>query len=430
MSLVDEKDITLFHTIIRQRRGAALLLLLFILVSFTSLHAGGSRTRNELDEIQFWHSMGTYNKEVLNGLVAGYNETHKGHAVEALFQGNDRDLYLKLLSPENQPDCALIPNSYVWELRKQAIIIDLLPFITEDLKEDMEPRYWEALTVDGGIYGLPFSLHSNILFVNQHILRISGTRRDMEPGTWDEIFPILRKIRDYTDDNWPIFIPMENLHQFIAFVESYSGQPVLRGNNLIVNSPESIEAMRALQDFVYDQEFMPPKLTSTEAEQIFLSGNLGIMMSSSSRLVFTQTHLPYNLTVWNLPYNKNTRHRVSGASLAITSTGLQRGHEIFRFLEYLVNFESSVKWHTRTGAPPIRNSAKESLDLLIFYEENPNYMTPIIDLERGVLLSPRFNFYAMDSLMRSALEEILIKGVDPEKILNHVQQELNLLQIL
>jgi hypothetical protein len=36
----------------------------------------------------------------------------------------------------------------------------------------------------------------------------------------------------------------------------------------------------------------------------------------------------------------------------------------------------------------------------------------------------------MDALMRHALEEILINGEDPEKILNDVQQEFDFLQLL
>jgi ABC-type glycerol-3-phosphate transport system substrate-binding protein len=103
--------------------------------------------------------------------------------------------------------------------------------------------------------------------------------------------------------------------------------------------------------------------------------------------------------------------------------------EVFRFIEYLVNYENSIKWHTHTGSPPIHRSARESIDLLIFYEENPNYMTSIISLERGMVFSPRYDYYSIDAVMRGALDRIMINGEDPHPILEKVQQELDLMII-
>jgi ABC-type glycerol-3-phosphate transport system substrate-binding protein len=172
---------------------------------------------------------------------------------------------------------------------------------------------------------------------------------------------------------------------------------------------------------------MPPKLTTDEADQLFLSGNLGILMESSARLVFTQTNLPYNLTVWSLPLADGQMPLSSGSCLAISTDGIGRGREIFDVIEHLTSFENTIQWHTHTGSPAILNSAKRSLDLLIFYEENPNYMTPIIDIERGRIFAPRFDLYAVDSIMKNALEKIMVSGEDPARVLDRAQRELDLM---
>jgi ABC-type glycerol-3-phosphate transport system substrate-binding protein len=159
-------------------------------------------------------------------MIDTYNKSQKGIIVRGAFQGNEEDLYLKLNSQENL-----------------------------------------------------FSFNSNLLFVNQHILRISGTWREPDPATWDEIFTLARKIRDYTSGKWSIFIPMETLSHFISFVQSFSGMPLFEQQRLVVNSEDAIRAMSTLQEFVYTHDFMPPKITMSEGEQIFLSGKLGIMMA-------------------------------------------------------------------------------------------------------------------------------------------------------
>jgi len=391
------------------------------------LYAGGNRKTSETDGIQFWHSVGTYNKEVLISIVGDYNKTEQQPPVQAVFQGSDSELYLKLLSQEKLPHLVLIPVQYLQALRENGVLADAAPFIPNRTREDIDLKYWDAVSIDEGIYGVPFSFDSTILYVNQHILRISGTRQHSEPDAWEEIIPILAKIRDNTDERWGLYIPMESLQHFTAFVESYTGKAVQEDRKLVVNAPETLDAMTTLQNFVYRDRFMPPKLTSTEAEQLFLSGNLGILMGSSSQLVFTQTNLPYDLTAWGMPSPGDTAPIISGSCLAITSAGISRGRDIFQFIEYLINHENAIKWHTHTGSPPIQNSTKGSLDLLIFYEENPNYMTPIIELERGLVFAPRFDIYRVDGVIRRALDRIMVGGEEPARILNDLQRELDML---
>jgi sn-glycerol 3-phosphate transport system substrate-binding protein len=403
--------------------------LLLFLCSSSLLFAGGNKRAEKEQSISFWHSVGSHNKTILSSMVDGFNDRGRQQQVNPVFQGSDEDLYLKLLAQENMPDVVLLPLEYMQILRDRAIITDISPHISDSMAEDIEEKYWEALIIDEGTYGVPFSFHSSLLYVNQHVLRISGNRLEREPGSWEAFVPILQKIRDNTDGKWAIHIPMENLNHFITYVESYSGKKIVEEQRLTVFSPETVSAMKTLQDLIFRYQVMPPKLTSTEADQLFLSGNLGIRMAKSSSLVYTQKNLPYNMTVWNLPSSPEIPPHVSGSCLAVTSSGLKRVRDVFKFIEYLLNYENSIKWHTHTGSPPIHRSARESIDLLIFYEENPNYMTSIISLERGTVFAPRYDYYSIDAVMRSALDRIMINGEDPHSILEELQQELDLMII-
>jgi sn-glycerol 3-phosphate transport system substrate-binding protein len=362
-------------------------------------------------------------------MIDTYNKSQKGIIVRGAFQGNEEDLYLKLNSQENLPDLVLIPVHYVRALQQNKIIVDISAPVLNKLMGDIPQKYWESVLLDGDIYGIPFSFNSNLLFVNQHILRISGTWREPDPATWDEIFTLARKIRDYTSGKWSIFIPMETLSHFISFVQSFSGMPLFEQQRLVVNSEDAIRAMSTLQEFVYTHDFMPPKITMSEGEQIFLSGKLGIMMAPSSMLVRTQTNLPYNLTVWNLPTADTVNPIITGICFVLTQSAGKKQREIFKFVEYLAEFENAIKWHTHTGSPAILTSAKNSLDLLIFYEENPNYMTPIIEIEKGTIFTPRFDYFTFNKIMKSALERIMLGGEDPRTILNSVQTELDSLNL-
>ncbi|MCK4803721.1 MAG: extracellular solute-binding protein [Spirochaetes bacterium] len=408
------------------------VLALIIIIFFSVPFAFGSKKgmdRRDKKELKFWHSIGTYNKDILNSFIDTFNESNRQISVKGVFQGNEEDVYLKLFSQENLPDIVQIPVQFLPSLKKKNYIIDMTSLIPLKIKDDIPEKIWNSVLIQDKIYGMPFSYSADILFVNQHILRISGIKQEKIPESWENIVSIAEKIRHNTRDKWGIFIPMESTAQFISFIQSYTGKPVLQNGKITINTAEVKEAMTFLRQLVYLNEIMPSKITAYEAEGLFLSGNLGIMLAQSSMLVYTESQLAYDLNVWHLPSGKSIAPIITGTCLAILKSDIKREREAFKFIEYLVDYENAIKWHTHTGTPAIRTSAKESLDLLIFYEESPNHMTSAIELEKGEIFNPSSGFLNGSSIIKKAIEEIMINGKDPDKILDAAQIEIDKLTI-
>jgi len=398
-----------------------------VTIAFASKKEKGGQ---DLDEIKFWHSIGLYNKDVLNSLITAFNENNRQTPVTGVFQGNEEDLYLKLFSQEKLPDIVQVPVHLLPSLQESGYIVEITPFIPDKIYEDIPEKIWKSVSIENKIYGIPFSYNVDILFVNQHILRISGVRQDEIPISWEKIAAIAGKIKKNSRGKWGLYIPVETAVQFISFTQSYTGKPVIENGNISVNTDEAIEAMRFLQQLVYKDEIMPAKATIDEGEGLFLSGNLGIMMASSAMLVHTESKLPYDLNVWNLPDRKETAPTIEGTCLAILESDPKREKDVFKFAEYLVEYDNTIKWHTHTGSPSIRTSVKKSLDLLIFYEDNPNHMTSAIELEKGEVFNPDSGFLSVDDIIKKALEKIMINGEDPEDILNAAQTEIDKLNLV
>lgn len=401
-------------------------LLLGFLIPYPSLPMG-ERKKEGQEELKFWHSIGTHNKEVLSELINSFNGLQKQTIVRGVFEGNDEDLYIKLLSRENLPDIVLIPVHLLPGLVRENLVVNLSSYIPQKIREEIAIRYWESVTFEDRTYGIPFSFSSQIIFVNQNLLRIAGLRYTGESLSWEKILPILTKIQANTEGKWAIFIPMETTTQFISFVESYTGQLIYRDEHLIVNDKKTIEAMSYLQQLVYAHSLMPPRITMQEGEQLFLSGKLGMMIAPSSMLVYTQSNLPYSLGVWHMPAPGGIKPLITGLCLALIKSNTKREKEAFAFLEYLLSSENILKWHTHTGDPAIRIDVKNSLDLLVFYEENPNYTTPVIDLERGRVFNPRVDYIALNKIIKTALERIMINREDPAAVLTDTQGQIDTL---
>jgi ABC-type glycerol-3-phosphate transport system substrate-binding protein len=218
---------------------------------------------------------------------------------------------------------------------------------------------------------------------------------------------------------------MDSLVDFITYVESYTGAPLPGGERLRVDSEGSIEAMRFLQQLVYEHRLMPPRITLNEAQQLFLSGNLGIMAASGSLLAFNQSNLPYTMTVWHYPRTGRARPLITGDCLVVMKDSGVNTNTIMQVIEHLMSFDSIIRWHTHTGTPAVRTSVQDSLDLLIFYEENPNYTTPIIELGQGRIFNPSFDYLEANIVMKEALARIMLNNADPGPVLRDAQAKLD-----
>ena len=405
---------------------AVCVLLFFLLVSFPCpLSAGGKKASSDEEALIFWHSIGTYNKTTLTNLIESYNSESGVTAVKGVFQGREDDLYLKLLSQEELPDIVELPVQYLLPLEQKGLIKGLDAFLDQKTLDDIEPKFWDSVKIADEIYGIPFYYTVNILYVNQHILRVAGERGAEEPGTWDGLRAISEKIKQNSRGRVPLFIPLESASQFITFVESYTGEPIIRDGRVVVNTEGAVSAMRFLQKAVYEQGLMPSRLTTDEGIQMFLSGNLGLMLGSSSMLVYTESNLPYDLNVWHLPAWEKAGPTVFGKCLAVVSSTPKKEKKAYRFIEWLVDYERAIKWHTHTGNPAIRSSVKESLDLLIFYEENPNHMASVIEIESGSVFRPPYDYFTVSGIIEHALEAIMVNGEDPTETLAGAQKEID-----
>lgn len=392
------------------------------------LAAGKKKPPSDEEALIFWHSVGTENKETLTDLIESYNAQKDSIPVKGVFQGRENDLYLKILSQEGSADIVELPVQYLQPLQKKGYIRRLDTFLDQRLTGDIEPKFWDSVRIEGGTFAVPFYYSVHTLYVNQHILRIAGARMTTGPETWEELFSIGMKIKENAPGRAPLFIPMENASDFIAFVESYTGETLMRGDRAVVYSKGSVQAMRFLQRAVYTEGLMPPRLSTDEGVGLFLAGDLGIMLRPSTMLVYIESNLPYDMNVWHLPSWETVGPSVFGKCLAVVRSNQKKEREAFRFIEWLVGYERAINWHTHTGSPAIRSTVKESLDLLIFYEDNPNYMTSTVEIESGTVFRPSYDYFAVSGIIEHALESIMVNVEDPDAALKKAQEAIDALR--
>ncbi len=409
------------------RKISFLVLAIFLLILCTdkTFASKSEKGKKESINIIIWHTLSSYNKEVFTKIADDYTKVAPDIKVKPVFYSSNKDITLNLIKGDNLPDIAIISTQYIRKLVNKKILLNISNLVSQKLYKDISESFWAPVKIDNKIYGIPYLYDPFTIYVNQNLLWNSGLRDYVEPTSWKQIIAYAERVKFLNNKKWGLFVPLNNIEEFCTFVESFSGVRVLKNNKIIVNSEGAVTSLQFLQSAVYNSKIMPSKTTLNEVQNTFLSGNLAIMIANSSSLVYLTSNLPYNLDLWKIPARGNIKPYLKTNSLVIVKNKNNHYEESYKFILYLLNKENSIRWFTHTGIPPLRDSIKSSLELLIFYENNPNYSIPMLELNRDRVFPEIKNYDEINAIIKNAVEKIMIKGEDPLKVLNDAQKKID-----
>lgn len=141
------------------------------------------------------------------------------------------------------PDVFFISPGTWRRYAEGGLALPLEDCIPQYLKDDIRPQSWDAVTLDGHIYSIPFEMEPVVLWYNKTMLEEAGVA---VPTNWDELLAAAEALT--TDDRYGIFVPVtpgtfENF-VFYPFLWMAGGDIVNEDFTAsVANSPETAQAL-------------------------------------------------------------------------------------------------------------------------------------------------------------------------------------------
>jgi multiple sugar transport system substrate-binding protein len=143
------------------------------------------------------------------------------------------------------------------------------------------PRALEAFNYNGMQQGLPATFSTVVLYYNKDLFDAAGLDYPTNDWTWDDVRTAAEQIND--PDNG-----VYGLHSGIQFWEFY--KKAAQNNcqffnedktEVLINSPECVEALQTMVDFVETDQIMPSAadMGGVSDGDMFLQGDLGMLVS-------------------------------------------------------------------------------------------------------------------------------------------------------
>lgn len=355
----------------------------------------GTAAAEAQTEIQWWHAMTGANNEVVETLAKEFNDSQGDYRVVPVFKGTYPETLnagIAAFRARQPPHIIQVFDVGTGVMMTAEGAIRPVAEIMEDFDKS---AYLPGIVAyysrpDGTMLSFPYNSSSPILYYNKEAFRQAGLDPEQPPETWPELFEAATTLKEsgsscgYTS-TWPTWIQLENFSAWnnVPYATKENG---LAGADveLLVNSPLHVEHFQTLADLQQAGVFQYGGRTS-EAKQLFLSGECAILTESSgglgdvikSGVDYGTGRLPYYPEAEGAPQNTIP----GGASLWVFAGHPEEDYEgVGAFFEFLSQTDIQARLHQVSGYLPVTMAAYEATKESGFYEENPGRETPILQM--------------------------------------------------
>ncbi|MCC4296873.1 sn-glycerol-3-phosphate ABC transporter substrate-binding protein UgpB [Aurantimonas coralicida] len=351
-------------------------------------------------ELQWWHAMSGANNEVVDTLAKEFNESQDAYKITPVFKGTyPETLNAGIAAFRAKQPPAIIQVFDVGTgvmMGAEGAVMPVADVLEAGGYNFDKSNYLPGIVAyyskpDGTMLSFPYNSSSPILYYNKDIFEKAGLDVDSPPETWQDVFAAARTIKEsgaaecgYTS-TWLTWIHLENFAAWnnVAYGTNENG---LAGTDveLKLNEPLYVQHFQDIADLAKDGVFRYGGRTS-EAKQLFLSGECGILTESSGGLGdIVKSGMNYG--IGQLPYDANAEGAPQntipgGASLWVFGGKSDEEYKgIAEFFNFLSQTEIQSRLHQVSGYLPVTMDAYKATKDSGFYEENPGRETPILQM--------------------------------------------------
>jgi sn-glycerol 3-phosphate transport system substrate-binding protein len=351
-------------------------------------------------ELQWWHAMTSVNAQAVNRIAAEFNASQSEYKVVPVFKGSYAETMtagIAAYRAGKAPDIIQIFDVGTATMMAAKGAIKPVSQLMAEAGEPFDVKaYLPAITgyystADGKLLSLPFNSSTAVTYWNKDEFKKAGLDPDKPPKTWPQTFDDARKLRaagvpcGFTV-GWLSWTQLEQFSAwhnlpFASKADGYeSTDAVLKFDNPVVRNHIG-KLAEAQKDKVFDYGGR-----TTQPQGMFTSGECGMIQTSSGFYGILKSGAKFDFGVAELPYYPDVAGApqntiVGGASLWVMggkSAAEYKG--VAKFFTFLSRTKLQQRLHEETGYLPITKAAYEATKASGFYQKNPAYEVPLLEL--------------------------------------------------
>lgn len=354
---------------------------------------------DEVITLEFWHAMADDLGAVVDELVTRFNDSQDRIVVNATYQGSYDDTYNALLAAFETDTAPNIVQNF--DLASQTMIDTgkLIPAHDLMAADGYDSSVFVPAVADyygdgEGMVAMAFNSSTPILFYNKDMFAAAGVEPPADGTSWSfsEMLAACDAIQASGETQYCIALGQVGWYfeQILAnsgglYFNNDNGRTG-RATEVMFNQGVGVEVFDFLTGLIADGYSPNLGNTWTDTDTVFLAGEAAMMFDSTAGTRGLQDGAEFEVGTMYIPYADSAGDRngvvIGGAALWLIDSGDEATNAAaWEFMKFMAAEDQQVTWHTGTGYFPVRTDISGNADLTAFWEENPNFVTAINQLE-------------------------------------------------
>ena len=369
--------------------------------------------------------------EVVDGLVARFEEENPDITVNAIYAGNYDDTRIKALAALDSGEPAQLAVMFsidAYDLIEQDLIVPFEEVIEAEAEQEWLGSFYPALManseIEGQTWGVPFQRSTIVAYYNKDMFREAGLDPDKAPETWDELVEMGKTLS--TEDRHGLMIPSTGYpYWMFQALAIQNGKELMSEDGLSTyfDDPAVVDTLEFWKSLSVEHGIMPEGTVEWGTlRQAFLEGETAMMWHSTGNLTAVKNDASFDFGVAMLPANERPGSPTGGGNFYLfkdaTDAEKQAALELIKFMTAP---EQAAEWSIETGYMGVSPAAYETEALQAYTEEFPPALVARDQLEHAVAEFSTFETARVREGLNSAIQSTLTGAKTAEEALAEAQ---------
>ncbi|NHN34976.1 ABC transporter substrate-binding protein [Paenibacillus agricola] len=322
---------------------------------------------------------------------------------------------------------------WISEFAKQGFLEPLDGRLSDAEKKEFSPAALEAVSYQNKIYGLPYLVHTPVLYYRTDLFEQAGLKK--APETWDEFREYAKKLTDTKNGVFGTIVEGKQsgepvTHLLDRFLQA--GGAVLEGDKLVLDSAANANALKYLLAIQHEDKSSPEGAVSydnADAHNMFMQGKAAMVIN-----------WPYMYSLANDPAKSKVAGKfavaLQPAGVAKTSAVWSWGFGIssssknkdaaMEFLKWTTSTEMMQKFGKNFINPVVKSAAVDSLNSDKDLKDADKTAIAVMTkaAENGKNVTTTHAFPAIQERLAVSLSKIMTKQSTPEDELKAASKDI------
>jgi multiple sugar transport system substrate-binding protein len=357
-------------------------------------------------------------------IFKAFEKDNPGIKVKPVFAPYDKfnDKFLTMSAGGDQPDLVWVQPTAFGQFVSKGILMDL-----SDKKinqDEYMPNVLKLGQVDNKQYALIRDASTFQMAYNKDMFDAAGVPYPKDDWTWSDFLDAAQKLTK-TQGGKTVQFGIENFYIDELLVENGGGVVSEDGKKVIIDSPESIEAVKFARDLINKYHVQPTSAQSQGLSNLFISGKAAMKLIGPWDWADINKNSSFKWDVVPMPAGK--AGNLARATYLPISIGKSTKHpkEAFELLKYLSTGKGQdLQINTISAVPTVKRNADK---ILTMANAPGNVKSLAATLKEGktVLPAPYIPEYAeIANKVTPVFDNINLKNSDPAKELKKLGDQL------